>query len=139
MLLGFKPRFEEPILLGTKVFTLRSRRKNLPKIGERLFMYSGLRTENCKKISDRETLMGMQEAMVYISRNANAEIKISISVDNRMLSESEIDDFVKFDGFRDRKDFANYWIDSSHKPRKAPKECTVGGNMDLYHWTDLKY
>ena len=36
MLLGFKPRFKEPIQIGTKVFTLRGKRKNEPKIGETL-------------------------------------------------------------------------------------------------------
>lgn len=41
MLLGFKPRFIDPIQIGTKVFTMRAKRKNKPKIGETLYMYTG--------------------------------------------------------------------------------------------------
>jgi hypothetical protein len=139
MLLGFKPRFVDPILLGTKVFTLRNKRKNQPKIGETLFMYTGLRTSNTRKISDKEKLMSTQEVLIYIARSSTKEISISITVDNKLLTREQVDQFVKYDGFVDRADFADYWIASSHKPKKAPVECTVGGNLDLFHWTDLRY
>jgi hypothetical protein len=139
MLLGFKERFAEPILLGTKVFTLRNKRKNQPKIGETLYMYYGLRSSQCRKITDKEKLMGIQEVDITISRSAEKEVTIHISVDGRSLTHEEIDQFVQFDGFVDRADFADYWITSSHKPKKAPISCTVGGVLDQYHWTDLKY
>lgn len=139
MLLGFKERFVEPTLLGTKVFTLRNKRKNQPKIGETLFMYTGLRTNKCRKISDKEKLISTQEVLIYISRGLDMSFSISITVDNRMLSWDEVESFVRYDGFVDREDFANYWISSSYAPKKAPKECTVGGNLTMYHWTDLRY
>ncbi len=139
MLLGFKERFAEPILLGTKVFTLRNNRKNQPKIGETLFMYTGLRTSECRKISDKEKLMSTQKVLIYITRGKEKQIDISITVDNKLLTREQVDQFVKYDGFVDRSDFAEYWITSTYKPRKAPLECTVGGNLDLFHWTDLRY
>jgi hypothetical protein len=136
MLLGFKERFVMPIQIGTKVFTLRNKRKVQPKIGETLYMYSGLRTSKCKLISNKEKLVSIQEVHVFI-RQVMEQITIRISVDKRMLTEAEIVQFVKFDGFADRVDFANYWFKESKIKNTMGKECSA--KMEMYHWTDLKY
>lgn len=138
MLLGFKSRFVEPILIGTKVFTLRSPRKKEPKIGETLYMYTGLRTNQCKKITDKESLRSVQMCDVYIIRHNEIDT-IKVRVDGRRLTAFELGRFVKYDGFKDTKDFADYWISTSYAPKKAPANCHVSGSMNLYHWTDLKY
>jgi hypothetical protein len=139
MLLGFKPRFEEPIQLGTKVFTLRGKRKNEPKLGETLYMYTGLRTSNCRKISDKEKLQDKQRVRLQIRANAKNDT-LKVWVDGRELTEAEIDQFVIYDGFVDRTDFINYWIqDKTEKPRRPKKAYRIGAFLTMYHWTDLKY
>lgn len=138
MLLGFKPRFVEPILIGTKVFTLRSPRKKEPKIGETLYMYTGLRTNQCKKITDKEKLRSVQIAAISIIRH-NDIYTIKIHIDGRRLNAFELGRFVKYDGFKDTKDFADYWLSTSYAPKKAPVNCRVNGSINLYHWTDLRY
>lgn len=139
MLLGFKPRFKEPIQIGTKVFTMRNKRKVQPKIGETLYMYTGLRTSKCELISNKEKLMSVQEVDITISRNILHEISIEVWVDKYCITDEELEQFVRFDGFKDKRDFADYWIASSYSGKKAPTELCIGGKMDLFHWTDLKY
>ncbi len=139
MLLGFKKRFIEPIHIGTKVFTMRSiDRKVKPKIGETLHMYSGLRTKDCVKISDKEKLHSIQTVWLNIYKKGDSVLYIQ--VDGRTLDEAEINQFVKFDGFKDENDFAEYWIQSSTGKKIKPKHTyEVKGFLHLYHWTDLKF
>lgn len=139
MLLGFKPRFVEPILIGTKVFTMRNKRKVEPKIGETLYMYTGLRTSHTKKITDKEKLMSIQTAHVSIEVNPS-KFSLVVKVDGRTLTEDEITDFVVYDGFEDREDFIKYWCASSTGKKFTYKKCySIAGELSLFHWTDLKY
>ena len=103
-------------------------------------MYSGLRTNNCELISNKEKLISIQQVYINIFRKSNGEIVIAIYINgSRYLTNEEIAQFVKYDGFIDETDFAEYWINSTYKTKKAPIECTVGGKLDLFHWTDLRY
>jgi len=145
MLLGFKPRFKEPIQLGTKVFTMRKKRKIEPKIGETLFMYTGLRTPKCELISNKEKLISTQKAWVKIECRIGDVVysdSLKICIDGRALSDIEISEFVKYDGFYHEYDFVDYWVNSSLKHLKAKErkgKQTVVGSLDLFHWTDLRY
>lgn len=131
MLLGFKKQFTLPIQIGTKVFTLRKRRKVRPKIGEQIYMYSGLRTKHTEKISDLEKLMGIQNVRLTIKRLNNfTKYEIKIYVDRRKLTAKEVEAFVKFDGFKTIIEWADYWLNGKKR---------TGALMEMYHWTDLKY
>lgn len=68
MLLGFKPRFVDPILDGHKLHTLRNPRKVTPKVGEVLYMYTGLRTKYCKLITKQHTLKNIQVTRIFVRR-----------------------------------------------------------------------
>jgi hypothetical protein len=135
MLLGFKKRFVDPILIGTKVFSLRKRRKVRPKIGEAMHMYTALRTKYCQLITNKEKLMSIQDARVTIRRKNTAGYDIRIWIDRRRLSELEISQFVIYDGFTDRKDFAEYWLTDE----RGKKKNRTGALLEQYHWTDLTY
>lgn len=135
MLLGFKERFVEPIQNGTKIFTLRSKRKITPKIGETLYMYTGLRTSHCYKISDKHTLKCTQEAYLYIRKDDERTV-IIIEVDNRNLNPEQIEQFAINDGFLNKDEWAEYWLMTSGA--KVAVKITTG-KMDMFHWTDFKY
>lgn len=143
MLLGFKERFAEPIQLGSKVFTLRKRRKIMPKIGETLHMYSGLRTSKSKLISKKETLRSTQKTWVKIMFRDKKAISLKICVDGRALNVLELKAFVRFDGFRDVEDFCSFWILQITSNTKLPivKGLTykIVESLTMYHWTDLRY
>jgi hypothetical protein len=138
MLLGFKKRFVLPIQIGTKVFTMRNKRKVEPKIGETIHMYTGLRTKFCERISNKEKLISTQRVRISIYRHPDL-LNVKIFVDGRELNIKEIYEFVKFDGFKDVTDFADYWIESSTGKKDKKKVARVGGMLTLYHWTDLRY
>ena len=133
MLLGFKKRFAEPIQIGTKVFTMRVDRKVQPKIGETLYMYTGLRTANCMLITNKEKLISMQRVQIEIDMHAQLlPVQLLLWVNHRPLSWHEIEQFVTYDGFADVPDFLDWWTAGGKHKR-------VGGYLDLYHWTDLRY
>jgi hypothetical protein len=66
MLLGFYKQFVSPIEIGTKVFTLRKRRKVRPKVGETLYMYTGGYNSTRTLISNKEKLMSIQNVRITI-------------------------------------------------------------------------
>lgn len=143
MLLGFKKRFKEPILQLTKVFTMRGKRKNDPKIGETLYMYTGLRTANCELTSNQEKLISVQKVLIDMWVDTFVMKELCIYVDNRKLTTDEVEQFVKYDGFIDKKDFAEYWIDGCKKDLKKrgylKGRCELCWELELFHWTDLRY
>lgn len=134
MLLGFKKRFKEPILIGTKVHTIRKRRKIQPNIGETIHMYSGLRTKYSEFICNNEKLLGKQNIRIIIYKNDNDTI-VKIWVDRSELNMKQKEQLALFDGFTSLMDFADYWLTDE----KGKKKNRTGALMQLFHWTDLKY
>ena len=55
MTYGFKARFADALLMDTKLSTIRAPRKDgrLPKPGEKIRRYTGMRTKNCRWLGDR--------------------------------------------------------------------------------------
>src|ERR1700739_52746 len=104
MLLGFKLRFVDPIHKGTKVHTMRVKRKIKPKIGETLYMYTGLRTANCMKITDKEKLVSTQKVRIKGMKVRDGLVWLTLWVDGRELREDEVKSLVQFDGFTDVND-----------------------------------
>jgi hypothetical protein len=149
MLLGFKKRFVEPIQIGTKVFTCRKKRKTEPKIGETIHMYTCLRTANCSRISNKEKLISTQEVVVDIIVTKlkdkwafKPDGRINIKVDGRFLSDSEKEQFVKFDGFTSIDDFISYWCADMPKPDfdyNPTLPVIFRNELVMFHWTDLRY
>jgi hypothetical protein len=134
MLLGFYKQFVEPIQLGSKVFTIRKARKVSPKIGETLYMYTGGYNSSRTLISDKEKLMGIQSVRILVERCHThwwSYFTLRIFVDRRQLTDAEIEQFVKYDGFKGQRDFAMHWL--------GKKKLRTGALMKIYHWTDLKY
>lgn len=131
-----KEQFVDPILAQTKIHTLRKERKVQPKIGERLYMYTGLRTKHCFKILDTHTLKSIQHVRVMCTRKKHNKttgkpgLYIEIFVDHRRLDIDEIKVFAKNDGFEDAAAFAHFWLG---------KKDRAGAVMQLFNWTDFKY
>ena len=148
MLLGFKKQFVEKIQIGTKVHTMRDKRKVQPKIGEQLHMYTALRTKYCQLITNKEILISKQKAWVKITFHLGDMFyidEVKICVDGRVLSFSEKEQFVRFDGFHSVLEFAWFWLENSGLKKQIKKDGKIGETLklvaskDLYHWTDLRY
>lgn len=88
--------------------TLRNPRKNEPKIGEILYMYTGLRTQNCQHITNKHTLKSTQKVKLTIQRIEKEEcFKIKVIIDKRQISYDELKELVILDGFEFVDDWAN--------------------------------
>lgn len=149
MLLGFKQRFVEPILTGSKIHTLRLRRKKPPKLGETLYMYTGLRTNNSELICKNHTLLGEQKTWVRIDfvmsdKKAIIEYRLKVCVDGFRLSDQQLYDFVINDGFTGIADFVEYWISPAIRKQVKKLNLTykwlkIATPLRLHHWTTFKY
>lgn len=125
MLLGFKKRFVEPINKGTKIHTFRGEPKRMPKPGETLHMYTGLRTKHCELIGKDKTLKSKQKLLIFFEAD-----KPEIFVDGKRLWWYEREEMYVNDGFADEADFIAYW-----NPEREEKQF----EGIIFHWTDLKY
>lgn len=133
MLLGFYKQFVDPILIGTKPFTVRKRRKITPKIGETLYMYTGGYNSSRTLITNKEKLISTQSIRITIERKVidkkRSSTRIDIWIDRRKLSIDEVKIFVRYDGFENIAEWTNYWLGKKNR---------LGALMVIYHWTDLR-
>ncbi|AEL24341.1 hypothetical protein [Cyclobacterium marinum] len=137
MLLGFKKQFTGPILDGTKIFTIREKRKIEPKIGEKLHMYSGLRTKHTELISKEHTLTGIQTVNMLVSKSIN-RLKVVIYVDDSCLTETQLKMFIQSDGFENIEEFSDFWLEGIFY-NKYGYRSIVKNNFVMYHWTGFRF
>lgn len=85
-LLGFKKQFAHLVENGTKRQTIRGR---APQVGEKLYLYTGLRTKQCRKLGE-----AICKSVEEITIDYNG-----INVSGKWLSESERNALAQADGF----------------------------------------
>lgn len=127
MILSFKTQFVEPILAGTKIHTLRLDPNDRWCGGRSIQFATGVRTKNysCFKVGGCASVQ-----RVLISLEANGIVWVV--VDGYALPRGDIDLFIKNDGFKDEKDFINWFF-----PKGENSETDLF--LKLIHWTDFKY
>lgn len=84
---SFNIRFVPMLLDGTKRQTIRARRKNPAKVGDTLYLYSGLRTRNCKKLREEKC---KATTTIVIA-------KFNLLLFERRLTDEEYELFKKYD------------------------------------------
>jgi hypothetical protein len=113
----------------------------MPKIGEQLHMYSGLRTKNCVLISKDETLQSIQRIFMkfsYEGSNLSRFPKLKICIDGKQIYHSQAEQLARYDGFKDFLEFYLYWLPAKYKVELPCLDKTIISAFIL-HWTDLKY
>ncbi|MCO5085104.1 MAG: hypothetical protein M9939_26490 [Mesorhizobium sp.] len=103
---SFKKQFAEPILSGRKRQTIRADRRRHARPGERLQLYTGMRTKHCRLVA-RTTCI----AVLRIVIDMPAGRQPSIMLDGRPV-EVGLDHFARLDGFEDWSDMATFWMDN---------------------------
>ena len=139
MLLGFKPQFAEPIIKGTKIHTLRNEPKRMPKIGETLHMYTGLRTRNCKLIRNDLKLISITKVSLItyfhgapLSNNLHTSLVLRYHDHNLTLDNDSMNEFFINDGFKNNVDFEEFW-------RKQDLTKSDLYNMYMFSWKETNY
>ncbi len=95
--INFAPQFSEAILDGTKKQTIRPPRKHPIKPGDTLYLYTGLRTHNPRKLA-AQTCTTTQPIQILPS-------SYRIYLSNRLLSLQAAKRLATRDGFKTLTDF----------------------------------
>ena len=114
---SFKARFAEPIIAGTKGGTIRAPRNGRPtgiprpgghaRPGEMLQLYTGMRTQQCRRIADKRCLA---VAPILLFFGGLPEIIVGPREDGlRYRSAESLDCFARFDGFDNFDQMAGFW------------------------------
>lgn len=103
---NFKPEFIEPIRAGTKGGTIRNKRagRNPTRpgghafAGERLRLYTGMRTARCMLIADK-VCIGVAQIGVHFEPQRRVHIILNEQSKLHYRGKAQLDEFAKFDGF----------------------------------------
>jgi hypothetical protein len=104
--LNFKKRFAPKVESGEKPCTIRPKRKRPIVRGDSLYLYTGMRTLNCRKLREAVCL-DVQE----IGINGEGKAWASVDLGGFLLGEDEKDQLARFDGFKDWHDFLAFFTE----------------------------
>ena len=97
---SFHEQFADAVTGGIKRQTVRGYRRRNPRIGEKLQLYTGLRRRTCRKLIEKDPICTrVDEIEIEISQTISAKIA-SIVINGIPLSQKEIGDFARADGFK---------------------------------------
>jgi hypothetical protein len=102
--LSFKKQFIGRIARGEKSQTIRAERKRPFKKGDRLFLYTAMRTKQCQKLGEADCL---KVAEIEISQ------KGEVAVEKMRLSEDQKNHFAVDDGFNTAEEMVA-WFRKTH-------------------------
>lgn len=103
---NFQERFASDVQQGIKTQTIRAPRKNgHAKPCNRLQLYSGMRTPNCRKLVNPDPIC-VEVSKVEISRNW-------MKLDGEFVAWFDVDNFAKADGFACYGEMAE-WFENTH-------------------------
>lgn len=118
-LYGFKKQFAEAGAIGQKRRTIRPARKRPTRVGETLFLYTGLRSSNARKLGEARC-----------TRVARVEIYADgVAIGGAWLSAKELESFARDDGFQSATDFLEFF----RKVHKLKPGAPVIG-FELVEW-----
>jgi hypothetical protein len=112
--LGFKKHFPQKVLSGEKPLTLRALREDGrdPKIGQTLYMYTGLRTKQCQKFAEKTCRFAIN---IKLSFNF-----IEIPGFRNLTNPDQLALFSRLDGFDSYEQFLKFHeiIGGTSKPMR---------------------
>jgi hypothetical protein len=117
-LYGVQKQFVPMILDGSKPHTIRRRRKRPTKVGDVLYLYTGLRTKQCKFVLET-TCTKIVPIVIYPNLGR-------VVLDGRMLPLDEVLKFAIKDGFANQMDFFKFF-------ERYPTE-VLEREMEVIYW-----
>lgn len=103
-LLGFRARFGPLILDGSKRQTIRAPRKDLrphAREGQTLYLYTGLRTKNARKLGEA-CCLGVDDVRLNLQRDSATVISVRGVMP--IVGPADLDAFAQRDGLADWAD-----------------------------------
>lgn len=110
--LNFKPRFYDAIKCLEKRQTIRKRGKRPPpKVGDPLFLYTGMRTMDCRKILDASCKSVEPISISIASQRVQMVLERFSSNVWETLDVEEVSALAKADGFENSEAFFAFFHD----------------------------
>ena len=128
MVLGFKKQFEDKILKGSKIHTIREDSNDRWKAGNKIHFATGVRTKNYNQFKEGECKSIQTIEIFYGDVKPNL---VTVAIDKGIIYSTLLDidfnflEFVKNDGFDSIESFFD-WFDKDFKGK-------------IIHWTDKRY
>jgi hypothetical protein len=117
---NFKPQFVDDVESGVKLNTIRPRRKKPPtKVGDTLFLYTGMRTNNCRRLR-KAICTDIKGAVIWEG---------GVNIGGLDLNTEQIEALAKSDGFANSADFFAFF----RKTYKMTKENPLT-DMEFIAW-----
>lgn len=110
--LNFQKRFVWAVESGIKRQTIRPIRKRSIKIGDMLYLYTGMRTKACRKLDEAKCISIKPFNMGMLPFGHRTEL-VCVTIGNKMLSSSEIRHLAQVDGFSNADEMIN-WFQKTH-------------------------
>jgi hypothetical protein len=117
---SFRPRFAEPIANRTKTQTIRNDRARHARPGERLQLYTGMRTRHCRLITDKVLCSTVEPIRLSFHREHGPLI---FTRGGANMSGEEMEAFAIEDGFSGKHsrgglaifDMSDFWFEQHAK------------------------
>ena len=103
---SFKAQFAEPIEQRHKCQTIRADRKRHARPGERVQLYVGMRTRQCRKIIPDPVCTEIQSVVIWVSRHHI----MRIMVEGKDLTALNMEGFAQDDGFASLEEMHKFWL-----------------------------
>lgn len=102
--LNFQKQFVKSVEFGKKRQTIRAMRKRPFRVGDKLYLYYGMRTKQCRKLGESKALF---VGDIYIEKT------YLITINGNHQYEDQIINLAKLDGFKSPKEMAR-WFEKNH-------------------------
>jgi hypothetical protein len=128
MILSFKSQFIKPILVWSKIHTIREDKTNRWKPGRKIDFFTGRYTsKDRRRFAPTLECVSTQEIVILNMFNDRQVFVGCVNGENRnKLSESQIKKLALNDGFKNVDEFFLFFDQTDFKGK-------------IIHWTDFKY
>lgn len=103
---NFKAQFAELVESGKKRQTIRAMRKHMPKVGERVHLFTGMRTKACRRLRAGHEDRHKAVRLVTI-RHKSVDVGVGPLVTLRF--DSDLNEFARRDGFNDWPEMRDFF------------------------------
>lgn len=103
---SFKRRFCDAVANGQKCQTIRARRARHARPGERIQLYFGMRTKQCRKLINVDPVVtSVTDIVLFIPDGPG----VAQFMTEPALPQDVTDAFARDDGFESAADFIDFW------------------------------
>jgi len=112
--LNFKAQFAEMVADGRKRQTIRAMRKHPIKLGDKLFLYTGMRTRLCMKLGETDCTEALPIEVRVDCQKGQYRVGVEFVGMNPpvFMPAKGVEEMAMADGFKDQKEMAKFFYET---------------------------